>query len=311
MIRVATRRSPLALLQAEEVAAQLRGLGAEVKVIPMRTAGDRRAAARLGEIGGKGLFVRELEQALLAGDADVAVHSLKDVPAELPDGLMLAVYPEREAPQDVLVTRRDATLDTLRAGAVVGTSSPRRRALLLAARPDLVVESLRGNVETRLHKLESAGLDAVILAAAGLRRLGLVPSQAFALPIETVVPAVGQGVLAVQTRRDDDRTLRWLESLDHAPTRAAAIAERAFLSRLGASCTTPIAAHARLDRAYGGGAVLLITALVISEDGRRVVRASASGAPEHAEAIGRDVAETLLEQGAASITPLLPEQSLR
>jgi hydroxymethylbilane synthase len=311
MIRVATRRSPLALLQAEEVAARLRGLGAEVKVVPMRTEGDRRAAARLAEIGGKGLFVRELEQALLAGDADVAVHSLKDLPAELPDGLVLAVYPEREAPHDVLVTRRDATLDTLPEGAVVGTSSPRRRALLLAARPDLVVESLRGNVETRLHKLESARLDAVILAAAGLRRLGLVPSQAVALPIETVVPAVGQGVLAVQTRRDDERTLRWLESLDHAPTRAAAIAERAFLGRLGASCTTPIAGHARLDRACGDGPVLLITALVISEDGRRVVRASASGAPEHAEAIGREVAETLLEQGAASITPLLQEQSLR
>lgn len=311
MIRVATRRSPLALLQAEEVAAQLRGLGAEVKIVPMRTEGDRRAAARLAEIGGKGLFVRELEQALLAGDADVAVHSLKDLPAELPDGLVLAVYPEREAPHDVLVTRRDATLDTLPERAVVGTSSPRRRALLLAARPDLVVESLRGNVETRLHKLESARLDAVILAAAGLRRLGLVPSQAVALPIETVVPAVGQGVLAVQTRRDDDRTLRWLEALDHAPTRAAAIAERAFLSRLGASCTTPIAGHARLDRACGDGPVLLITALVISENGRRVVRASASGAPEHAEAIGRDVAETLLERGAASITPLLQKQSLR
>jgi len=297
MIRVATRRSPLALLQAEEVAARLHGLGAEVKVVPMRTEGDRRAAARLAEIGGKGLFVRELEQALLAGDADVAVHSLKNVPAELPEGLVLAVYRERQAPHDVLVTRRDATLDSLPEGAVVGTSSPRRRALLLA--------------ETRLHKLESARLDAVVLAAARLRRLGLVPSQAVALPIETVVPAVGQGVLAVQTRRDDDRTLRWLESLDHAPTRTAAIAERAFLSRLGASCTTPMAGHARLDSACGRGPVLLMTALVISEDGRRVVRASASGGPEHAEAIGRDVAETLLERGAASITPLLQEQSLR
>jgi len=311
VIRVATRGSRLALLQAEEVTARLRGLGAEVKVVPMRTEGDRRAATWLAEIGGKGLFVRELEQALLAGDAEVAVHSLKDLPADLPDGLVLAVYPERQAPHDVLVTRRDAILDTLPEGAVVGTSSPRRRALLLAARPDQIVEPLRGNVDTRLRKLEAARLDAVILAAAGLRRLGLVPSQAVALPIETVVPAVGQGVLAVQTRRDDERTLRWLESLDHAPTRAAAIAERAFLGRLGASCTTPIAGHARLDRACGDGPVLLITALVISEDGRRVVRASASGAPEHAEAIGREVAETLLEQGAASITPLLQEQSLR
>ena len=168
-----------------------------------------------------------------ARDAEMAVHSPNDLPAELPDGLVLAVYPDRQAPDDVPVTRRDATLDTLPEGAVVGTSSPRRRALPLAARPDLIVEPLRGNVDTRLRKLESARLDAVILAAAGLRRLGLVPSQAAALPIETFVPAVGQGVLAVQTRRDDDRTLRWLESLDHAPTRAAALAERAFLSRLG------------------------------------------------------------------------------
>jgi hydroxymethylbilane synthase len=310
VIRVATRGSPLALLQAEEVAARLRGLGAEVKVVPMRTEGDRRALARLAEIGGKGLFVRELEQALLAGDAEVAVHSLKDLPAELPDGLVRAVYPERQAPHDVLVTRRrDATLGTLPEGAVVGTASPRRRALLLAARPDLIVEPVRGNVDTRLRKLECARLDAVILAAAGLRRLGLVPSQAAALPVETFVPAVGQGVLAVQTRRDDDRTLGWLESLDHAPTRAAALAERAFLSRLGASCTTPMAGHARLGRACGGP-VLLMTALVISEDGR-VVRASASGAPERAEALGRDVAETLLQRGAASITPLRPERSLR
>ena len=255
--------------------------------------------------------MRELEQALLAGDAEVAVHSLKDLPADLPDGLVLAVYPERQAPHDVLVTRRDAILDTLPEGAVVGTSSPRRRALLLAARPDQIVEPLRGNVDTRLRKLEAARLDAVILAAAGLRRLGRVPAQAAALPIETFVPAVGQGVLAVQTRRDDDRTLRWLESLDHAPTRAAALAERAFLSRLGASCTTPMAGHARLGRACGDGPVLLMTALVISEDGHRVVRASASGAPEPAEALGRDVAETLLQRGAASITQLRPEWSLR
>jgi hydroxymethylbilane synthase len=307
-MRIATRRSSLALVQATSVADRLRALGAEVELLPMGTEGDRRAGARLADVGGKGLFVREIEEALLDGRADIAVHSLKDLPATLPDGLDLVVYPEREAAHDVLVTRDGESFETLRTGAVVGTSSPRRRALALAARPDLVIEPIRGNVETRLGKLGTPGLDAVVLAAAGLRRLGLTPGHAVDLPVETFVPAVGQGILGVEARKDDHRTLSWLESLDHPATRAAAEAERAFLTRLGASCATPVAGHAALTSACGGGPVLSMTGVVLSDDGRRVVRASASGAPERAEALGHDVAEALLGRGAAAVTSLNPRQ---
>ena len=305
-MRLATRRSPLALAQAAAVAERLQALGADVEIVPMGTEGDRRLGARLAEIGGKGLFVREIEEAVLAGRAEVAVHSLKDLPAELPDGLALAAFPAREDAHDVLVTKRGGTLETLREGAVVGTSSPRRRALALAARPDLVIEPIRGNVDTRLRKLEAGGLDAVILAAAGLRRLGLAPPHCVALSVDVFVPAVGQGILGLEARKDDHRTLAWLEPLDDPASRAAALAERAFLTRLGASCTTPIAGHAFLERAGGDGPVLAMTGVVLSEDGRRVLRASATGAPERAEAIGHDLAETLLARGAAAITDLRP-----
>jgi hydroxymethylbilane synthase len=306
-MRLATRGSPLAMVQARLVADALRARGAEVEIIAMRTEGDRRLSARLAEIGGKGLFVREIEAALLDGRADVAVHSLKDLPVDVPDGLTLAAFPERAAPYDVLVSRAGGGLAHLRAGARVGTSSPRRRALALDARPDLAVEPIRGNVETRLGKLDD-GLDAVILAAAGLARLGLAPAHAAALPVEVFVPAVGQGILGVQARKDDHRTLSWLESLDDAATRAAATAERAFLTRLGGSCTTPLGAHAAMARACGDGPVLSMIAVVASEDGARVLRASATGAPERAGTIGQELAETMLARGAADVAGLRPER---
>jgi hydroxymethylbilane synthase len=305
-MRIATRRSPLALAQAGAVAGRLRALGVEVLIVPMGTEGDRRLDARLAEIGGKGLFVREIEEVVLAGRADLAVHSLKDLPAELPDGLVLAAFPAREDAGDVLVTRRGGGLEALREGATVGTSSPRRRALALAARADLVIEPVRGNVETRLAKLETAGLDAVILAAAGLRRLGLAPPHCAALPVEVFVPAVGQGILGLEARKDDHRTLALLEPLDDPASRAAALAERAFLTRLGASCTTPIAGHACLVPACGGGPVLAMTGVVCSEDGRRVLRARVTGAPERAEALGHELADILLGRGAAGIADLRP-----
>jgi len=305
-MRLATRRSPLALIQAEVVAGRLRAQGAAVEIVPMVTEGDRRFGARLADVGGKGLFVREIEEALLEGRVDIAVHSLKDLPAELPDGVALAVFPEREVAHDVLVTRAEATLQTLPARAVVGTSSPRRRALLLAARPDLVVQPIRGNVETRLGKLAAAEFDAVILAAAGLSRLGLAPSHHVALPVDVFVPAVGQGILGVEARKDDHRTLAWLEPLDHPATRAAALAERAFLARLGASCATPVSGHAALAPACGAGPVLSVTGVVVSEDGHRAVRATVTGAPERAEGLGHDLAEILLERGAAGLTALRP-----
>ena len=199
-MKLGARGSPLALAQATAVATRLRQLGAEIEIVPMRTEGDRLLEAPLAALGGKGLFVKEIEEALLAGAIDGAVHSLKDLPAESPAGLALGAFPEREDPRDVLVTRTGARFEDLPAGAVIGTSSPRRRALALALRPDLAVEPIRGNVDTRLRKLESGGWDAVLLAAAGLSRLGLAPAHAWPLDPEVWVPAVGQGILAVEVR---------------------------------------------------------------------------------------------------------------
>jgi hydroxymethylbilane synthase len=303
VIRLATRGSALALAQARVVADGLAAGGARVEVIAIRTEGDRRAEARLAAIGGKGLFVREIEQALLRGDADVAVHSLKDLPAELPAGLTLPVFPEREDPRDVLVTREPCTLDELPRGAMVGTSSPRRRALVLALRPDLVVTPIRGNVDTRLTKLAGGEWAAVLLAAAGLRRLGLAPRHATPLAPDVFVPAIGQGVLAVQTRADDAVTLAALRLLDHAPTRLCALAERAFLARLGASCVTPMAAHAR----HADGRIVM-DAVIASEDGGRVLRERAEGPAVEPEALGRDVADALLARGAAAVVALHPAE---
>jgi hydroxymethylbilane synthase len=302
VIRLGTRGSTLALAQARSVAA---ALGADVEIVPMRTEGDRLADARLAVVGGKGLFVREIEEALRRGDVDVAVHSLKDLPAELPAGLTLGAFPAREDARDVLVGRRPATVLTLAAGARVGTSSPRRRALLLSVRPDLTVAPIRGNVDTRLRKLGAGDWDAVVLAAAGLRRLGLTPEACEALDPEVFVPAVGQGIIAVQARLDDAATLARLAPIDDAPTRACALAERAYLARLGASCNTPMAAHAHL-----AGSTLSMVAVVASEDGRQVLRASATAAAADAERLGRGLADTLLARGAAGITALEPEPSL-
>lgn len=300
MIRLGTRGSALALAQARAVAAGLAAQGVTVEIVPIRTEGDRLAEARLGAVGGKGLFVREIEEALAAGRVDVAVHSLKDLPAELPEGLVLAGFPRREDPRDVLVTRQGGGLDDLPRGAVVGTSSPRRRALLLAQRPDLAVEPLRGNVDTRLQRLAEGRCDAVVLAAAGLARLGLHPAHAVPLDPQVFVPAVGQGIVAVQARAGDDRTRALARALEEPATRVCALAERAYLARLGASCQSPTAAHAVL------GERLRLTALVIAEDGGKVLRAEAVGTPAEAEQLGRRVAERLLADGAANVVTLTP-----
>ena len=305
-IKIGTRGSPLALIQAESVAASLRALGAEVDIVPVRTEGDRRLEVQLAAIGGKGLFVREIEDMLLAGTLDCAVHSLKDLPAETPAGLTLAAFPAREDARDVLVTRESRRLEDLRPGARLGTGSPRRRALALAARADLVVEPLRGNVETRLRKLESERLDGVLLAAAGLTRLGIAPAHVQTLDPDVFVPAIGQGVLAVESRADDTRLTSLLGRIDHAPTRACALAERACLAGLGASCSSPVAAYA-----FQAGVDIKMTALVASEDGRKVLRASGAERAEGAERLGRRLAVSLLDQGASSIAPLQPGKSWR
>jgi hydroxymethylbilane synthase len=307
MLRLGTRGSTLALAQANAVADGLRAAGAGVEIVAMRTEGDRRLGARLAEVGGKGLFVREIEEALLDGRVDVAVHSLKDLPADVPDGLELAAFPRREDPRDVLVTRTGAGLEELAAGAVIGTSSLRRRAMILAARPDLAVETLRGNVDTRLAKLAAGQCDGIVLAAAGLVRLGLAPAHTRALAADTFVPAVGQGIIGVEIRRDDAATRRLVAALDDADTRACASAERSYLRRLGASCNTPMAAHATLDRSAGRPR-LRMTAMVASEDGRRILRADAAGAPDDAADVGRGLAELLLGRGAEAVTALDPSR---
>jgi len=305
-LKIGTRGSPLALVQAETVAASLRALGEETQIVPVRTEGDRRLEVQLAAIGGKGLFVREIEDMLLAGALDCAVHSLKDLPAETPAGLCLAAFPAREDARDVLVTRERRRLEDLRPGARLGTGSPRRRALALALRADLVIEPVRGNVDTRLRKLESGDWDGVLLAAAGLSRLGLAPTNVQPLDPDVFVPAVGQGVLSVESRADDRRVRSLLGRIDHAPTRACAAAERACLARLGASCNSPVAAYTIQD-----GTVLKMTALVASDDGRKVLRATATGAADVPERLGRQLAEALLNQGAASIAPLHPGTSWR
>jgi hydroxymethylbilane synthase len=294
--RLGTRGSRLALVQSESVAARLRALGARVDVVPIRTSGDRLAQVALAEFGGKALFVKEIEEALLAGEIDIAVHSLKDVPAALPRGLVLGAFPPREDPRDVLVTPAGRTLDDLPPAGVVGTSSLRRRVLVLALRPDLVIEPIRGNVDTRLAQLEHGAIDAVILAKAGLDRLGLSLRHAVPLPADEFVPAVGQGVLAVELREADRERLEVLAQVDDTRTRMEAVAERSYLEAIGAGCHTPVAGHAQLE-----GDTIIATGLVASLDGRTVLRSVARGPASAAASIGVQVARDLLGRGAAAL----------
>ena len=295
-IRIGTRGSRLALVQAEAVAAGLRGRGARVDIVPIRTSGDQLAQVPLADFGGKALFIKEVEDGLLAGHVDVAVHSLKDVPAALPPGLTLAAFPRREDPSDVLVTRDGRGLGDLPAGSRVGTSSLRRRVLLMRLRPDLRDEPIRGNVDTRLRKLAEGQYDALVLARAGLIRLGIEPRGAVRLPVDTFLPAAGQGILGVEARAGEAPLLDLLATLDHTETRIQAEAERAFLHRLGAGCHTPVAGFARLD-----GPALSVAGFVASGDGATVLTAAVSGAPSAARALGEKLAEQLLARGAGAL----------
>lgn len=262
----------------------------------IRTSGDRLGTASLATVGGKGLFVREIEEALLERRVDLAVHSLKDLPAVTADGLALSAFPPREDPRDVLVSRTGANLAELPDGCRVGTSSLRRRIQLLARRGDLVVETIRGNVDTRLRKLGERFYDAVVLAAAGLRRLDLHPPGAVVLSPEEMLPAVGQGTLAIQTRGDDDATRRLVAPLDHAETRAATLAERSFLEAIGGACTTPLAAYACLE-----GGTLWLRALVATPDGSRILREDRRMPAADARQVGEALAAGMLARGAAEI----------
>lgn len=295
-LRLGSRGSALALRQTDWVAQALGRHGVEAEVIPIRTSGDRLAQVALGDFGGKGLFVKEIEEALLDGRVDVGVHSLKDMPAALTAGTCLAAFPPREDPRDVFITRSGETPDDLRPAAIVGTSSLRRRVLLLARRPDLRVEPIRGNVETRLAKLDSGAYEAIVLARAGLVRLGLAPAHTCLLPANDFVPAVGQGIIGLQAREHDRPTLAALGLLDDARTRKEAEAERAFLSRLGAGCHTPVAGHARLD-----GDTLTVSGVVASLDATEVLRSSMSGPASAPAALGEKVADELLARGAGRL----------
>jgi hydroxymethylbilane synthase len=294
MLRIATRRSPLARWQAAHVSALLRARepGLEVAMHEVVTRGDRVLDVPLALVGGKGLFVKEIEDALLAGQAEVAVHSMKDLPAELAPGLTIGAVPAREDPRDALVAPRHGSLARLPRGARVGTSSLRRAAQLRALRPDLRIEVVRGNVETRLRKATEE-LDAVVLAHAGLLRLGLADRITYLFPVEEMLPAVAQGALALEARAGDAATLARLAALEDPETRVQVEAERGFLARVQGGCQIPVAAHATIT----GGTVRL-RALVASVDGTRIVRGEDSGPTGAARAVGEAVAEALLARGA-------------
>jgi hydroxymethylbilane synthase len=289
MLVIGSRGSQLALWQARWIQARLAAMGLESRIEIIKTTGDKVQNVPLSSVGGKGLFTKEIEDALLARQVDLAVHSLKDLPTQIPEGLQIAAIPEREDPRDAMVGQR---LADLRKGAKVGTSSLRRSAQLRRLRPDLQVESVRGNVDTRLRKLDEGQYESIVLAAAGLTRLGWSARIAELLDPEVMCPAVGQGALAVETRVGENVC----QALDHAKTRAAVTAERAVLSALGGGCLTPIGAHARVE-----GEQLRLMAIVLSPDGAQSVRDTAEGPVTGAERLGRELGEKLLKQGAARL----------
>jgi hydroxymethylbilane synthase len=305
-LRIATRKSPLAMWQAEHVAAALNNLYPEltVDIIGMTTRGDKLLDAPLAKIGGKGLFVKELEQGMLDHEADIAVHSMKDVPVDFPDGLHLAVILERENPRDAFVSNRFSCVDDLPLGACVGTSSLRRQCQLAARRPDLRIEPLRGNVNTRLQKLDDGVYDAIVLAAAGLIRLDLADRIRSQLAITESLPAIGQGAIGIECRTADPRVNDLLAPLHHTETAICVLAERAMNARLNGGCQVPIAGHAQLQK---DGQVCL-EGLVGTTDGTRLLRAVKHGAPEQATALGTELADNLLQQGAETILQALRDQ---
>ncbi|HKS26807.1 MAG TPA: hydroxymethylbilane synthase [Pyrinomonadaceae bacterium] len=303
VLTIGSRGSSLALWQANWVrdALMSRHEGLEVRIEIIKTSGDMMRDVPLVVIGGKGAFTKEIEEALLDGRIDLAVHSLKDLPTILPGGLQLSAITEREDARDALILRADsspeqASLDSLPRGAVVGTSSQRRMAQLLHLRKDIRIKDLRGNVDTRLRKLDEGSYDAIILASAGLRRLGYGHRISQAIPTESILSAVGQGALAVETRADDARTIHFVSPLNHEPTRLACTAERALLRALGGGCQTPIAAHAVIDRDH-----LRLDGLVASVTGDSIIRDRLEAEAARAEEAGVKLAHRLLELGATSL----------
>lgn len=301
-LKIATRQSPLALWQAEHIRARLEAMHADltVELVTFVTQGDKILDTPLAKIGGKGLFVKELEAALMDGRADLAVHSMKDVPMALPEGLSLAVICEREDPLDAFVSNHYASFADLPQGAKVGTSSLRRKCQILKARPDLEIIDLRGNVGTRLSKLDDGQYDAIILASAGLKRLGLAERIRHTIQPDVSLPAVGQGALGLECRSQDQAVLDLILPLMHAETNVCVRAERAFNAYLEGGCQVPIAGYATLQNGQ-----LQIEGRVGSVDGQTILKAVQYGAPEQVEMLGEELAKALLAQGAGELLKAL------
>lgn len=295
--RIATRGSPLALVQANEVRDRLAAAHPDlaapgaIEIVTYRTTGDRQQAGSLSAIGGKGLFTKEIEDALLESDADIAVHSMKDVPTILPDGLIMAAYLPREDPRDALIAHTATGLADIPYGATVGTASLRRKAILLSTRPDIKISVLRGNVETRLKKIEAGEMDATFLAAAGLKRLGLFDRAQAALSPDDMLPAVCQGAIGVECRDDDSNTKSLLAAIHHSETGICVEAERAFLAALDGSCRTPIAGLATMD-----GDTLSLRGLIVRPDGSETLAAQRDGSVADARTLGRLLGESLRDR---------------
>lgn len=297
-LRIATRQSRLALWQAEHVAARLREAhpGLVVELVPMTTQGDRIVDRSLAQVGGKGLFIKELEVAIAEGRADIAVHSMKDVPSDMPPGMILAAMLSRADPRDAFVSLRHENFNSLPHGARVGTSSLRRQCQLKYARPDLQLLTLRGNVETRLRKLQEEQYDAIVLAAAGLIRLGLEDRITHRFDLEQFVPAVGQGIIGIECRADDARSIELVRALNDAVAWQCCETERAFALRLQGSCQSPIAGYARIE----GGRILL-RGVIGSPDGQEIYRGDHDGTVADLQAVGTALADRLLDAGARAL----------
>jgi hydroxymethylbilane synthase len=295
-ITIGSRGSSLALWQANWVKDRLAAAGHEIEIAIIKTSGDKLQTAALAASGTKGLFIKEIEEALLAGQVDLAVHSMKDLPTDLPEGLGVGAVPEREDPHDALVSKSGKGIKNLPQGARIGTSSLRRQSQLLAMRSDLQVVPMRGNVDTRLRKLERGDCDALVLAGAGLKRLGFASHITSWFPEDEICPAVGQGALAIEISLKNSDVRDAVATLDHPSTHQAVRAERAMLAALGGGCQLPIAAYAK----HGSGKLHLM-GVVASPEGTRVIRASASGKPDDPESLGKRVAEELFSQGAGEL----------
>ncbi len=298
ILRIGTRASLLAVTQSTWIKKQIEAMHPQVQVdlVKITTRGDKILDVPLAKVGGKGLFVKEIEDALLAGEVDLAVHSMKDVPAELPDGLHIGIIPVRETPFDAYLSTKYPTLDTLPAGAKVGTSSLRRKSQLAALRPDLNFVDLRGNIDTRLRKLDEGLYDAIILAAAGLNRLGLQHRITASLAADRMLPAISQGALGIELRRDDHELLAGLQFLHDQRTAIAVTAERAFLRKLEGGCQVPIAAHATVQ-----DQTVSLIGLIASVDGSNIIQDSISGTVDQAHELGTNLAESLLARGGKGI----------